>query len=799
VREIAAALADWGSRTPLLPRDVTRVAAGRVRQPSRPDVGALRPDVVRPSAGAIAGGIRHWISSAALSLEGIGDHTPSTVRGRRVYNEGTTLPMHIVRTATRPARLALLMSPEAGARVWRRALRLVGGRWGGVFDVLAVVNSDGTIDDVNAAFLRTADCDWVFSIDPRLDRVDLRSLVSELRLQPFAVTRLRERAERDERSLRWLFAEDPTRNLFGAEHGDVADYDSATVSLREAFEHGFPSTTSRRVRVRSGGRGVATPVELSRRFLRSRAGRGRWLLFGDENELPNAVAYWSLRALGARPMWQPTAALEADAPPPRALGRLWLYGPTVDPERVREAAARWATNGRVRPIGSNPGLALSRGGAYFASHVQPVGAHRGLLRFSLPAPPLTDEPLRGVLRGVAEHEFQSADPDAPDGIVLARTPASRHLFTAGDPDGEPIRITTGGVAEARSIARPTLVVLPSVSYRDAVAAPFTDAGFNVATSDKGRFQQRSLELARGLRFLAWCLRQRDSSRLLDLFFEHHLSAAPAADYRRAVTLADLEARLHAGLRQSRTRLRAPLRAQAHTWLMAWTRALLERGLLVAGYVLACTECAYRAWYRADDVGQRFICERCTATSPIVADAVRSFRLNEAFWQLRHHNGEVVTLLLANLRDGARRSLLYLPEVQLTAAGMRDGEADVAALVDGDLLLAEAKSNNELSNAEVGWYRTVAARTRARRLIFATTARTKPLCAALDCEACASSHGEHHRDYAWSDASRARVDSTRERLAGRGVSVTTACYRTLVADHDDASAELFPMPESPWQV
>ncbi len=44
----------------------------------------------------------------------------------------------------------------------------------------------------------------------------------------------------------------------------------------------------------------------------------------------------------------------------------------------------------------------------------------------------------------------------------------------------------------------------------------------------------------------------------------------------------------------------------------------------------------------------------------------SFRLNEAFFQMRTHHGEVVTLCLAVLREKARQSLLYLPEVTLSS-------------------------------------------------------------------------------------------------------------------------------------
>jgi hypothetical protein len=174
---------------------------------------------------------------------------------------------------------------------------------------------------------------------------------------------------------------------------------------------------------------------------------------------------------------------------------------------------------------------------------------------------------------------------------------------------------------------------------------------------------------------------------------------------------------------------------------------------------------------------------------VPAAAIRSFRLNEAFWQLRCHNGQVVTLVLSAMRREARRSFLYLPEIELSQAGTATKEVDVLALVDGALMIAEAKSNATISKAELGWYRTIAARTRARRLILATSDNSRPLCRALECTACATQGGEHHRDYAWDAGTRTRIADTRAKLVNRGIEVRTLCYESLIASRADARDEL----------
>jgi DNA-directed RNA polymerase subunit RPC12/RpoP len=64
--------------------------------------------------------------------------------------------------------------------------------------------------------------------------------------------------------------------------------------------------------------------------------------------------------------------------------------------------------------------------------------------------------------------------------------------------------------------------------------------------------------------------------------------------------------------------------------------------MIAGYVLACDECARRTFYRADQVTQRFVCERCSHDNLVPADARRSLQPNEAFYRLHRNHGSVVT-------------------------------------------------------------------------------------------------------------------------------------------------------------
>lgn len=591
--------------------------------------------------------------------------------------------------------------------------------------------------------------------------------------------------------LAYLFRESPTEPEEGEVNRAVVDADRPGLTWMTAALVGLPFSycPTPRVPLSSEERGAITPVAQGRIGLTAVGAGPSWALFGQDTDLQLAADYWSLRALGARPSWHPQDALELEhsprQPPPAV-----LHGPITSAPAMENTAKRWASGGAPLAVSSkSPPGPLPRGRAHFSSLLQAVPEDGSRFLFSTPPPPAMDGRLHGQLRGVAEFEILSSDPVDPDGITLTRNETSRRLISPNPDQSGVVRVTRGGIAGIRRIASTGLAAVPRISYRSAVAAPFQEAGYEITASDKGRYQQRSLRLARGLRFLSLCFRRQESSRLLDLFFESHLPTPTNASYRRAVTYEDLRHRLHDTLRQRRKRLRRSLIDQADAWLDDWTDELLDRGLLIAGYVLTCPECAHRSWYRLDEIAQHYDCERCAARTHVPASAIRSFRLNEAFYQLRLNNGEVVTLALAALRRQARQSLLYLPEVYLKHDSAKDGEADIAALIDGDLVIAEAKSNNTIEKKEIAWYLHVAQVTKARRLIFASTSRSQPLCSQLKCEACRKEHGPFHRDRAWTDATRERVEQAREAGEDAGVLVETLCYDSLISRHASANDEL----------
>jgi hypothetical protein len=171
-----------------------------------------------------------------------------------------------------------------------------------------------------------------------------------------------------------------------------------------------------------------------------------------------------------------------------------------------------------------------------------------------------------------------------------------------------------------------------------------------------------------------------------------------------------------------------------------------------------------------------------------AQSARSFRLNEAVYQLLKHDGDVTVLMLATLRSRAERSLLYLPEV-VTERDRVTRELDVAALVDGELFVGEMKSNNKLTPKEVKNSRFVVRNAQAQTMLFATTARAPGPCRAGECAKCIRDHGEHHADRAWNTGARQLIEDTRRALDRENIRVESHCWYTLVGQHADAEQPL----------
>jgi hypothetical protein len=693
--------------------------------------------------------------------------------------------MQIVESSLRPPRMALALSTEASDRVLRRVFRLLGGKWGGYYDIIVVFGPEGSVSRFWADLLVSADPDYVLVVDPHLALSDVEDQVLKLGLQPFEIERLKERQERRS-PWRQLFRELPTRPDHTAPKRSILDLDPSRAFWRTIARYGLPHrhTRHRLVKPREDpDTRPDSPIAFGRLGITSQPGRGPvWCLFGDLDDPQLACRYWSLRAIGRAPTWKRPKAIQSKrlrVPGEDAV----IYAPEIDPIQVAEAVNRWATSRKTAIAADDhkPQL-FPRSRTYLASNTETVAPYEGFWRISLPSAPPLGADYASVARCVTEIHLLSPNPEDPDGIVLAPTETSRSLVSAGQ-EYPATRITRRGLAQLTSFSKLTLVAIPHISYREAVNAAFSEHDFRLTPSDKGLYQQRSLELAEGLRYLAWLLRQPESRLLIDVFFRYHIEGKkPPPRYRRAVRYDELEELLLDRIREIKGTLRGRWKQRAEDWLCYWVDGLLARGLLLGGHVLRCPVCADRSFYRLESLGQSFECRRCMAASSMPGNTPRSFQLNEAVYQLIEHDGEVATLTLSVLRSSADLSFLYLPEV-ISQREAVTRELDIAALVDGELVIGEVKSTAHLTRREIKNSRFVAKNSRARKMLFATTAKQQKHCSVGDCAACIAKYGDHHADRAWGPDVRAEIERTRRILEADGASVESLCWHSLQAGYE----------------
>lgn len=129
--------------------------------------------------------------------------------------------------------------------------------------------------------------------------------------------------------------------------------------------------------------------------------------------------------------------------------------------------------------------------------------------------------------------------------------------------------------------------------------------------------------------------------------------------------------------------------------------LLRWGVLRRGLILRCPFCNHLAFTNIEDLGNTIRCPRCTDDYPLERERWRS-PVSEPRWFYDLHptarallkgNGDVPLLLSAHLRTSSRRAFTDAPEFELQRAdGSSEVETDLLALVDRQLVIAEAKSN-----------------------------------------------------------------------------------------------------------
>jgi hypothetical protein len=252
------------------------------------------------------------------------------------------------------------------------------------------------------------------------------------------------------------------------------------------------------------------------------------------------------------------------------------------------------------------------------------------------------------------------------------------------------------------------------------------AGYQMTISDKGAYGSEAVRKFGGLEEIGSALHDSKTAELLNKYLSTEGSKKGVfdngvflRDHRRYLNFISIQKILED-------------RDIAASLIDQW----ISKDILRRGFIFKCVRCSNAAWFSVDSVTQRFICPRCGSNQQYTRahwlhpeEPSWFYKLDEIVYQMLSHNGEVTLLTLLTLRKQSRDSFLYSPElsIRLDSNPKAKMEIDICCIVDGKLIIGEAKSVGSLASNKgtapqiIERYRKVADLISASGLIFSTTA------------------------------------------------------------------------------
>lgn len=140
------------------------------------------------------------------------------------------------------------------------------------------------------------------------------------------------------------------------------------------------------------------------------------------------------------------------------------------------------------------------------------------------------------------------------------------------------------------------------------------------------------------------------------------------------------------------------------------RATLDRLLMAKvlrrGLILSCARCRWQAFHRVEELGpSMFSCAACGHMSALTCDAwaksepepVWHYSLDQVVRELQRQHGDIPLLAVDHL-SRSHRAVLWSPELAVTKE-YGTVELDITVVIDGRIIVGEAKSNGKLSDGK----------------------------------------------------------------------------------------------------
>jgi hypothetical protein len=267
----------------------------------------------------------------------------------------------------------------------------------------------------------------------------------------------------------------------------------------------------------------------------------------------------------------------------------------------------------------------------------------------------------------------------------------------------------------------------SVPSSDSIfQAVFSECGYNSIISDKGAYASESTKKFGGLHQIVAVLRNPQKKSLLMKFMDDSENKQGVRD--QGTFLTD-DRRRYLDFGPMSVLLGGDDAAVA--LIDEW----IERQILYRGFIFKCARCSNTAWFSVADLAQEFKCRRCGTLQQykqqhlIDSQEPRwQYKLDEIVFQLLKHDGEVGLLTVDALRRQSPGNFIYSPEhkLRLEADPKQNMEIDICCIMDNQIIIGEAKSNNSLkANGKkptqvTAKYEDLAKAMNASSIIFSTT-------------------------------------------------------------------------------
>jgi hypothetical protein len=307
-------------------------------------------------------------------------------------------------------------------------------------------------------------------------------------------------------------------------------------------------------------------------------------------------------------------------------------------------------------------------------------------------------PLPVEARGVAGNSCRwQVDIEDPRHILPARW-ALRTALAADENSTYGMRSSTIGISidsHARMFTFPSMPLsqrLAQVRLRfptpeQTFSALLAGSGLTLEESDKGRYTRRMIELWGSFNALADDLKAGPCATLLSTWISP-TGGLPGRLYqgRRYLTLADT----------------ATITGQPEGQARELMDRYLQCSIATRGLLLTCERCKGTTFYRLEDVGPGFRCQRCRQDNDITRSSWKGqtteplwcYGLDEVAYQGLDSNIHVPILALATLANSAR-SFQTMPEAVIRRSDAGDIEIDLWAIADGRIVIGEAKISDQL--------------------------------------------------------------------------------------------------------